>query len=158
MSLFSQWYFTLSGWSRNKNLWEIVASSPFPPPLAASPLAQVFSRGLLCSLSRLASLAITGELAHRLMKIRHCVPAIKLIQCTGLYSTFLEHSIQEPKSSPMQITWLYMYTQKIPRIFKRNLPQHSWANWLLDMLADPPTKNKHEDDFFVKLYKTSAES
>ena len=88
VSLFSQWYFTLSGWSRNKNLWEIVASSPFPPPLAASPLAQVFSRGLLCSLSRLASLAITGELAHRLMKIRHCVPGIKLIQCTGLYSIF----------------------------------------------------------------------
>ena len=43
-SFSSQWYFPSSGRSTNEILWEIVTSSPFPLPLAASPLTRAFSR------------------------------------------------------------------------------------------------------------------
>ena len=103
-----------------KNSWEIVASSPFAPPLAASPLTHVFSHGLLCSLSRLASLAITGELTHRLIRIRHCVLGIELIQCTGFYSIFLraQHTWTKVITQANNLT-VHVYTENTENIWEK---------------------------------------
>lgn len=80
----------------------------------------VFSHGLLCSLSRLASLATTGRLARRLIKIRHCVPGIELIQFTGLYSIFLraQHTWTKVITQANNLT-VHVYTENTENIWEK---------------------------------------
>ena len=67
---------------------------------------------LMCSLTacfallQLTSLAIIGELTHRLIKIIYIVfLGLNYFSALGFIQFFLEHSIREPKSSARQITF-----------------------------------------------------